>query len=184
MESNTMKATTIVCVRRGGQVAIAGDGQVTLQNTVMKNTARKVRRMHNGRVLGGFAGSAADGVTLFEKFSAKLEEYSGNLRRAAVELARDWRTDKVLRKLEAMMIVADKNDMLILSGNGDVLDPDHDVTSIGSGSGYANAAARALLENTDLSAEVIARKAIEIASDICIYTNKHITMEVLNPEAK
>ena len=175
-----LKATTIVCVRRHQQVAIAGDGQVTLQNTIMKNTARKVRRMAEGTVLGGFAGSAADGITLFEKFEAKLEAYSGNLRRAAVELARDWRSDKVLRKLEAMMIVADRQHTLILSGNGDVLDPDYGVASIGSGSGLATAAARALLENTDLSASEIARKAIEIAADICIYTNKEITLEHLD----
>ncbi len=175
-----LKATTIVCVRRHQQVAIAGDGQVTLQNTIMKNTARKVRRMAEGTVLGGFAGSAADGITLFEKFEAKLEAYSGNLRRAAVELARDWRSDKVLRKLEAMMIVADRQHTLILSGNGDVLDPDYGVASIGSGSGFATAAARALLENTDLSASEIARKAIEIAADICIYTNKEITLEHLD----
>lgn len=175
-----LKATTFVCVRRHQQVAIAGDGQVTLQNTIMKNTARKVRRMAEGTVLGGFAGSAADGITLFEKFEAKLEAYSGNLRRAAVELARDWRSDKVLRKLEAMMIVADRQHTLILSGNGDVLDPDYGVASIGSGSGFATAAARALLENTDLSASEIARKAIEIAADICIYTNKEITLEHLD----
>ena len=175
-----LKATTIVCVRRHQQVAIAGDGQVTLQNTIMKNTARKVRRMAEGTVLGGFAGSAADGITLFEKFEAKLEAYSGNLRRAAVELARDWRSDKVLRKLEAMMIVADRQHTLILSGNGDVLDPDYGVASIGSGSGFATAAARALLENTDLSASEIARKAIEIAADICIYTNKEVTLEHLD----
>lgn len=175
-----LKATTIVCVRRHQQVAIAGDGQVTLQNTIMKNTARKVRRMAEGTVLGGFAGSAADGITLFEKFEAKLEAYSGNLRRAAVELARDWRSDKVLRKLEAMMIIADRQHTLILSGNGDVLDPDYGVASIGSGSGFATAAARALLENTDLSASEIARKAIEIAADICIYTNKEITLEHLD----
>lgn len=175
-----LKATTIVCVRRHQQVAIAGDGQVTLQNTIMKNTARKVRHMAEGTVLGGFAGSAADGITLFEKFEAKLEAYSGNLRRAAVELARDWRSDKVLRKLEAMMIVADRQHTLILSGNGDVLDPDYGVASIGSGSGFATAAARALLENTDLSASEIARKAIEIAADICIYTNKEITLEHLD----
>ena len=175
-----LKATTIVCVRRHQQVAIAGDGQVTLQNTIMKNTARKVRRIAEGTVLGGFAGSAADGITLFEKFEAKLEAYSGNLRRAAVELARDWRSDKVLRKLEAMMIVADRQHTLILSGNGDVLDPDYGVASIGSGSGFATAAARALLENTDLSASEIARKAIEIAADICIYTNKEITLEHLD----
>ena len=174
-----IKATTVVCVRRDGQVAIAGDGQVTLQNTIIKHTARKVRRMRGGKVLGGFAGSAADGLTLFEKFEDKLDEYAGNVRRAAVELARDWRTDRVLRKLEAMMIVADADSTLLLSGTGDVLEPDHNVASIGSGSPYAMAAARALLENTDLSATEVARKAMEIASDICIYTNKEISIETL-----
>lgn len=174
-----IKATTVVCVRREGQVAIAGDGQVTLQNTIIKHTARKVRRMRGGKVLGGFAGSAADGLTLFEKFEDKLDEYAGNVRRAAVELARDWRTDRVLRKLEAMMIVADADSTLLLSGTGDVLEPDHNVASIGSGSPYAMAAARALLENTDLSATEVARKAMEIASDICIYTNKEISIETL-----
>ena len=173
------QATTIVCVRRGNMVAIAGDGQVTLQNTIMKNTAQKVRLMRDGKVLGGFAGSAADGITLFEKFENKLDEFSGSVRRAAVELARDWRTDKVLRKLEAMMIVADKDSMLVLSGNGDVVEPDYGVASIGSGSGFAMAAARAMLENSDLDAESIARKAIEIAADICIYTNKSITVLTL-----
>ncbi len=171
-----LQATTILCVRRQGQVAIAGDGQVTLQNTIIKHTAHKVRSMRGGTILGGFAGSAADGMTLFEKFEKKLDEYSGNLRRAAVELARDWRTDKVLRKLEAMMIVADKDSILMLSGTGDVLEPDHDIASIGSGSGFATASARALLENTDLDAETIARKSIEIASEICIYTNNNITV--------
>ena len=177
-----MTATTIVCVRRGGFTAMASDGQVTLQDKIIKNTARKVRKMYSGRVLGGFAGSAADGITLFEKFETKLEEYSGNLRRAAVELAREWRSDKVLHKLEAMMIVADGGDMLIVSGNGDVLDPDFDTASIGSGSSCAIAASRALLDNTELSAEEIARKSIEIAADICIYTNKNITLEVLPAE--
>lgn len=175
-----MRATTIICVRRDGKVAIAGDGQVTLQNTIMKNTARKVRRMCGGKVLGGFAGSAADGLTLFEKFEAKLDEYSGNLKRAAVELAKDWRSDRVLRKLNAMMIVADRESVLLLSGTGEVLEPDHDIASIGSGSPYAMAAARAMLENTDLDAETIVRKAIEIASDICIYTNKEVIVEKLS----
>lgn len=174
-----MRATTICCVRRNGHVAIAGDGQVTLQNTIMKHTAHKVRRMRQGKVLGGFAGSAADGVTLFELFEAKLDEFSGNLKRAAVELARDWRTDRVLRKLEAMMIVADSQATLLLSGNGDVLEPDHDIAAIGSGAAFASAAARALLENTDLDAEVVVRKSIEIAADICIYTNKEIVVETL-----
>lgn len=174
-----LQATTIVCVRRGDQVAIAGDGQVTLQNTIMKNTAKKVRSLRNGKVLGGFAGSASDGMTLFEKFENKLDGVGGNVRRAAVELARDWRTDKVLRKLEAMMIVADRKNLLMISGNGDVLEPDCDVAAIGSGSGYASAAARALLDNTELDAETIARKAIEIAAEICIYTNTNITVLTL-----
>ncbi len=174
-----LQATTIVCVRRGDQVAIAGDGQVTLQNTIMKNTAKKVRSLRNGKVLGGFAGSASDGMTLFEKFENKLDGVGGNVRRAAVELARDWRTDKVLRKLEAMMIVADRKNLLMISGNGDVLEPDCGVAAIGSGSGYASAAARALLDNTELDAETIARKAIEIAAEICIYTNTNITVLTL-----
>ena len=174
-----MKATTIVCVRKNGKVAIAGDGQVTLQNTIMKNTAHKVRTMSDGKILGGFAGSAADGITLFERFEASLEAFSGNLRRAAVELARGWRGDKVLRKLNAMMIVVDKENILILSGNGDILEPDYDVAGIGSGAPYATAAARALLENTDLPADVVAKKAIEIAADICIYTNKNIVLETI-----
>ena len=174
-----LQATTIVCVRRGDRVAIAGDGQVTLQNTIMKNTAKKVRSLRNGKVLGGFAGSASDGMTLFEKFENKLDGVGGNVRRAAVELARDWRTDKVLRKLEAMMIVADRKNLLMISGNGDVLEPDCDVAAIGSGSGYASAAARALLDNTELDAETIARKAIEIAAEICIYTNTNITVLTL-----
>ncbi|MDO5295623.1 MAG: ATP-dependent protease subunit HslV [bacterium] len=171
-----LQATTIVCVRRGDAVAIAGDGQVTLQNTIMKNTAKKVRSMRDGKVLGGFAGSASDGMTLFEKFENKLDGFGDNVRRAAVELAREWRTDKYLRKLEAMMIVADKKNMLLLSGNGDVLEPDCGVAAIGSGSGFATAAARALLDNTDLDAETVARKAIEIAAEICIYTNNNITV--------
>lgn len=174
-----MKATTILCVRRGADVAMAGDGQVTLGRTILKGTARKVRRMRNGKVVGGFAGSAADGLTLFEKFEARLDEFSGNLRRAAVELARDWRTDKVLRKLNAMMIVADADSMLLLSGTGEVLEPDHDVAAIGSGANYALAAARALLEHTELPPDEVARKAMEIAADICIYTNREIVLEKL-----
>lgn len=158
---------------------MAGDGQVTLQHTILKHTARKVRRMRGGKVLGGFAGSAADGLTLFEKFDARLDEFSGNLRRAAVELARDWRTDRVLRKLNAMMIVADGDSMLLLSGTGEVLEPDHDVAAIGSGAPYALAAARALLENTDLSPADVARRALLLAADICIYTNREIVLETL-----
>lgn len=174
-----MKATTILCVRRGADVALAGDGQVTLGRTILKGTARKVRRMRNGKVVAGFAGSAADGLTLFEKFEARLDEFSGNLRRAAVELARDWRTDKVLRKLNAMMIVADADSMLLLSGTGEVLEPDHDVAAIGSGANYALAAARALLEHTELPPDEVARRAMEIAADICIYTNREIVLEKL-----
>lgn len=158
---------------------MAGDGQVTLGRTVLKGTARKVRRMRNGKVVGGFAGSAADGLTLFEKFEGRLDEFSGNLRRAAVELARDWRTDKVLRKLNAMMIVADADSMLLLSGTGEVIEPDYDAAAIGSGSNYALAAARALLEHTDMPPELVARKAMEIAADICIYTNREIVLEKL-----
>lgn len=160
-------------------MAMAGDGQVTLGRTILKGTARKVRRMRNGKVVGGFAGSAADGLTLFEKFEARLDEFSGNLRRAAVELARDWRTDKVLRKLNAMMIVADSDSMLLLSGTGEVLEPDHDVAAIGSGANYALAAARALLEHTELPPDEVARRAMEIAADICIYTNREIVLEKL-----
>lgn len=174
-----IRATTILCVRRGSEVAMAGDGQVTLGRTILKATARKVRRMRNGKVVGGFAGSAADGLTLFEKFEGRLDEFSGNLRRAAVELARDWRTDKVLRKLNAMMIVADADSMLLLSGTGEVVEPDYDVAAIGSGANYALAAARALLEHTELPPEEVARKAMEIAADICIYTNREIVLEKL-----
>lgn len=158
---------------------MAGDGQVSLGQTVMKHKARKVRRMGDGKVLGGFAGSAADGLTLFDRFEKRLEEYNGQLRRAAVELAREWRTDKMLRRLEAMLIVADQDCVLVLSGNGDVLEPDHGVASVGSGGSYALAAARALLEHTELSAEEIAREALTIASEICVYTNKEITLETL-----
>lgn len=173
------RSTTVLCVRQGGQVAMAGDGQVSVGQTVMKNRARKVRLMCEGKVLGGFAGSAADGLTLFDRFESRLEEYSGNLRRAAVELAREWRTDKILRRLEAMLVVADVDNLLVISGNGDVLEPDHDIAAVGSGGAFAMAAARALKENTGLSAEEIATKALEIAADICIYTNREITLERL-----
>lgn len=171
------KATTILCVKRDGKVALAGDGQVTMGNVIFKQNATKVRKMFNGSICAGFAGTAADGITLFEKFEAKVESYRGNLRRAAVELAKDWRTDKVLRRLEALLIVADKECMFIISGTGDVIEPDTGIASIGSGSSYALAAARALLENTSLSAREIVERSMRIAADICIYTNDVITIE-------
>ncbi len=174
-----LRSTTILCVRRGDQVAMAGDGQVTLGNAILKAKTRKVRRMYEGRVLGGFAGSASDGLTLFDRFETKLSEYSGKLRRAAVELAKDWRTDRMLRRLEAMLIVADKESTLVLSGNGEILEPDFGATAVGSGGNFALAAARALLENTEQSAEEVARRSLEIAADLCIYTNREITLELL-----
>ena len=173
-------ATTIVAVRHQGQTAIAGDGQVTFGgNTVIKKQAKKVRRLYHGKVLAGFAGSVADAFTLFGKFEAKLEEFNGNLMRASVELAREWRTDRVLRRLEAMLIVVDEQCLLIISGNGEVIEPDDGVTAIGSGGAYALAAARALVAHSTLTAPEIARTALEIAADICIYTNQHITLETL-----
>ncbi len=175
-----IKATTIVAVKYNNHVALAGDGQVTMGDTVMKGSARKVRRLYNDQVLAGFAGTSADAFTLFEKFEGKLEEYHGNLERAAVELAKEWRTDKMLRKLEALLIVADKNKLLLISGTGDVIEPDDEVLTIGSGGPYAKAAARALLDNNqDLSAKEIAQKALKIAADICIYTNDNISIEEL-----
>ncbi|HWJ03497.1 MAG TPA: ATP-dependent protease subunit HslV [Verrucomicrobiae bacterium] len=171
-------ATTIVAVKKGSQVAIAGDGQVTFgQATVMKHTAKKVRRLFHGKVVSGFAGSVADAFTLFEKFEAKLEEYRGNLQRAAVELAKDWRTDKVLRKLEALLIVADGQTLLVISGGGEVIEPDDGIAAIGSGGNYALAAARALARQTELSAAEIVREAMQIAAEICVYTNENITVE-------
>ena len=172
--------TTILCVRRNGKVAIASDGQVTMGNTVLKHNAKKTRKMYNDKILAGFAGATADAFTLFEKFESKLESYRGNIIRAAVELAKDWRTDKILRRLEALLIVADNEHTLILSGTGDVIEPENGVASIGSGGPYAQAAAMALCENTDLSAIEIVKKAMDIAADICIYTNKNITLEELN----
>ena len=170
--------TTIVSVRRGDQVALAGDGQVSLGNTVMKGNASKVRRLYHGQVLAGFAGGTADAFTLFERFEAKLEQY-GNLTRAAVALAREWRSDRVLRRLEALLTVADESASLIISGNGDVIEPEHNLMAIGSGGPYAQAAARALLENTDLDAHSVVERALNIAADICIYTNHNLTIEVL-----
>jgi ATP-dependent HslUV protease subunit HslV len=174
-----IRSTTVLVVRRDGQVVIAGDGQVTMGNTVVKSSARKIRRLHDGKVLAGFAGSAADGLTLFEKFEARLKEYGGNLMRAAVELAKDWRTDRVLRRLEALLLVADRERTLLLSGTGDVIEPDGDAAAVGSGGAYALAAARALLGATELPAREIADRALAIAGEICIYTNeKHVIEEL------
>ncbi len=174
------RATTIVAVRKNGTVAIAGDGQVTFgQNTIMKVNARKVRRLYHDKVLAGFAGSVADAFTLFEKFEIKLEEYNGSLTRAAVELAKDWRTDRILKKLEALLLVADKDTLLLLSGNGEVIEPDGDVAAIGSGGFYALSAARAMIKHTEMPAAEIAREAISIAADICVYTNHNIIVEEL-----
>ncbi|SDB40442.1 HslV component of HslUV peptidase. Threonine peptidase. MEROPS family T01B [Pseudidiomarina indica] len=169
--------TTIVSVRRGDKVVIGGDGQVSLGNTIMKGNARKVRRLYNNQVLAGFAGGTADAFTLFERLDKKLEAHQGNLMRAAVELAKDWRTDRALRRLEAMLVVADKHYSLLISGNGDVIEPENDLIAIGSGGAYAQAAATALLENTDLSAREIVEKALTIAGDICVYTNSYQTIE-------
>jgi ATP-dependent HslUV protease subunit HslV len=172
------RGTTIVSIRRNGKVAIAGDGQVSMGDTVMKGNARKVRRLAEGRVIAGFAGGTADAFTLFELFETKLEQY-GNLTRAAIELAKDWRTDRRLRRLEALLCVADKEASFIVSGNGDVIEPEDDLMAIGSGGPFAQAAASALLKNTDLSAREIVEKALLIAGDICVYTNHHITIEEL-----
>lgn len=171
--------TTILSVRRGNAVAMAGDGQVTLGSIVIKSTARKVRRLYQNRILAGFAGGTADAFTLFERFEAKLEKHQGNLVRSAVELAKDWRSDRALRRLEAMLSVADRDSSLIITGNGDVLEPEYGIVAIGSGGAYAQSAARALLENTDLSPTEIVTKSLEIAGDLCIYTNRNFTIEVL-----
>jgi ATP-dependent HslUV protease subunit HslV len=172
-------ATTILCVRKNGKVAIGGDGQVTLGNTVMKQNAKKIRRMYNDSVVAGFAGATADAFTLFEKFEGKLESYRGNITRAAVELAKDWRTDRMLRRLEALLVIADREHTFIISGTGDVIEPEDGIAAIGSGGAFAQAAARALYDNTELNAEEIIKKAMKIASDICIYTNDNITIEEL-----
>ena len=171
--------TTILSVRRGSSVAMGGDGQVTLGNIVIKATARKVRRLYQGRILAGFAGGTADAFTLFERFEAKLDKHQGNLMRSAVELAKDWRSDRALRRLEAMLSVADREVSLIITGNGDVLEPEQGIVAIGSGGSFAQSAARALLENTDLAPREIVTKSLEIAGDICIYTNRNFTIEVL-----
>jgi ATP-dependent HslUV protease subunit HslV len=178
--TQSLHGTTILSVRRGEQVALGGDGQVTLGNVVLKASARKVRRLYHDRILAGFAGGTADAFTLFERFEAKLEKHQGHLLRAAVELAKDWRTDRILRRLEAMLAVADTQTSLILSGNGDVVEPEDGLIAIGSGGPYAQAAARALLDNTQSGAEEIVKKALSIAGDICIYTNQNHTIETLN----
>jgi ATP-dependent HslUV protease subunit HslV len=175
--------TTIVSVRRGNVVALGGDGQVTLGNIVVKATARKVRRLYRDQVLAGFAGATADAFTLFERFESKLEKHQGHLVRAAIELTKDWRTDRVLRRLEAMLAVADKDASLIITGNGDVLEPEFGIISIGSGGAYANAAARALLDHTDMAPDEIVKKSLEIAADLCIYTNRNHTIEILGAGA-
>lgn len=172
--------TTIACVKKDGKVAMAGDGQVTLGNTAIKHSATKVRKIFGDKVIVGFSGATADAMTLFDKFEAKLEEYRGNLRRAAVELARDWRTDRVLRRLEALLAVANNESMFLISGSGDVLEPDDNVIAIGSGGSYAQAAAKALSKYSDLSAQDIVKESLLIASEICIYTNNNITVEVLD----
>jgi ATP-dependent HslUV protease subunit HslV len=177
MES--LHGTTVIAVRRSGRVVIGGDGQVTLGNTVMKSNARKVRRLYQNKVVAGFAGGTADAFTLFERFEGKLEKHGGNLTRAAVELAKDWRTDRMLRRLEALLIVADFSVTLVISGNGDVIEPERDLAAIGSGGAYAQAAAQALLEHTKLDARTIVERALKIAAGICIYTNGNLTFEEL-----
>ncbi len=171
--------TTILSVRRNGKVVIGGDGQVSLGPNIMKGNARKIRRLYKDKVIAGFAGATADAFTLFERFEAKLEKHQGNLTRAAVELAKDWRTDKILRRLEALLAVADMQASLIITGNGDVIEPEHSLMAIGSGGFYAQAAARALLENSSLEAYAIVEKSLQIAADICVYTNHNLTIEAL-----
>jgi ATP-dependent HslUV protease subunit HslV len=181
--SEKTRGTTVVAVRKGNQVAIAGDGQITTGDVVLKHGAKKVRTLYHDQVIAGFAGSVADALTLFERFELELEKYGGQLRRAAIELAKEWRTDRVLRRLEAWLVVADTKELLVLSGEGDVIEPDEDVVAIGSGGGYALAAAKALLQHSDLKAEQIARTSMEIAANICIYTNNQITVLSLGEDA-
>lgn len=173
----TWKGTTVLVVSKDGKTVMAGDGQVTYGNTIMKHGARKIRKIADGQILAGFAGSVADAMALFDRFESKLREWGGNLTKAAVELAKDWRTDRILRRLEALLLVADKNNVLIISGTGEVVQPDDNVAAIGSGAPYAIAAARALVRNTNLDARTVVEKSMEIASEICIYTNKNITIE-------
>ena len=179
MSEASFHGTTIVCVRRGTQVAMGGDGQVTLGNVIVKASARKVRRLYNDSILAGFAGATADAFTLFERFEAKLEKHQGNLLRSATELAKDWRTDRVLRRLEAMLAVADRDLSLMITGTGDVLEPEHGLLAIGSGGAYAQAAARALLDNTELAPADVVKRSLVIAGDLCIYTNQNHTIETL-----
>jgi len=181
--NNSVRGTTVVAVRKGDQVAIAGDGQITTGDVVLKHGAKKVRTLYHDQVIAGFAGSVADALTLFERFEMELDKYGGQLRRSAIELAKEWRTDRVLRRLEAWLVVADTKEMLVLSGEGDVIEPDEDVVAIGSGGGYAQAAAKALLQHSDLSAVEIARTSMEIAANICIYTNDQITVISLGGES-
>ncbi|HPE78919.1 MAG: ATP-dependent protease subunit HslV [Sedimenticolaceae bacterium] len=178
----TIRGTTILSVRRGGKVVIGGDGQVSMGNTVMKGNARKVRRLYKGQVLAGFAGATADAFTLFERFEGKLEKHSGNLTRAAVELAKDWRTDRMLRRLEALLVVADREASLILTGTGDVVEPEDSLMAIGSGGPYAQAAARAMLDTTELSAREVVERGLNIAADICVFTNHNLVIEELDCE--
>jgi ATP-dependent HslUV protease, peptidase subunit HslV len=177
---NIIRSTTILALKHKGKVVMAGDGQVTLNQTVVKTTAHKVRRMTDGKVIAGFAGSAADGMTLFDRFEAKLKEYGGNLTRAAVELAKDWRTDKILRRLEALLVVADRERIFLISGTGDVIEPDGGAVGIGSGGAYALAAARALMLHSQLSPREIVEQSLALAAEICIYTNKNVTIEELS----
>ncbi len=177
---NMFEGTTILGIRHGGKVVVVGDGQVSLGQTVMKHSARKVRKLYHDRVIAGFAGATADAFTLFEKFEAKLEQFNGNLKRSAVELAKDWRTDRILRRLEALLIIADINDVLVISGVGDVIEPDDAVIAIGSGGNYALAAARVLVKHTQLDARAIAEEAMRVASEICVYTNDQFTFEELS----
>lgn len=181
-QGRRIRSTTVICVRRGDSVVMAADGQVSLGGTILKHSARKIRKLYQDKVLAGFAGSTADAFSLFARFETKLEQYAGNLGRSAVELAKDWRTDKLLRQLEALLIVTDSKQTFILSGNGDVIDPDEGIATIGSGGSYALASARALLDNTDLSAREIAQKSLQIAGQICLYTNDHITVEELSAQ--
>jgi len=178
-----IRSTTILSVRHRGRVVVGGDGQVSLGDTVLKGNARKVRRLYHDKVLAGFAGGTADAFTLFERFEAKLEKHQGNLLRSAVELAKDWRTDRMLRRLEALLVVADRENSMMISGTGDVIEPEDAIMAIGSGGAYATAAARAMVENTDLDAEAIVRKGLKIAADICVYTNTNIVVEILDDAA-